>query len=244
MTLRVSGLRHSYGGRTVLSGLSLELNPGEVVGLLGPNGAGKSTAMGIIAGTIRPQAGSVSLGPIVLDTMPLWMRVRAGLGYLPQEPSLLRDCTVRDNLVLAAEGCGVGIEEVNVVIERRGLGPIAGAKAGTLSGGERRRLEIARCLLGGPAVLIMDEPFSGIDPVGVGELQRDIVELKGDGMAILITDHAVDATLGVCDRAIILDEGTVMADGCPESIASDPRVRERYLGVGFAIKKTLNISLF
>jgi len=118
------------------------------------------------------------------------------------------------------------------------LAHIADSRAGALSGGERRRLEIARCLLGQPTVLVMDEPFSGVDPVGVGDLQRSIMELKGAGMAILITDHAVEATLGVCDRAIILDEGTVMADGCPESIAADPRVRERYLGLGFAIRKT------
>lgn len=238
MTLVVTGLRHGYEGRTVLNGLSLEVHPGEVVGLLGPNGAGKSTAMGIIAGTIRPQAGRVTLGAVNLDPLPLWRRVRAGLGYLPQQPSLLRDCTVQQNLELAAEGCGVDAEEVNAVMESRGLAPMAHAKAGTLSGGERRRLEIARCLLGRPTVLIMDEPFSGIDPVGVGALQRSIVELKADGMAILVTDHAVEATLGVCDRAIILDEGTVMADGCPEVIAADPRVRDRYLGSGFVIKKT------
>lgn len=237
MTLRVSGLRHGYGGRTVLSGLSLELNPGEVVGLLGPNGAGKSTAMGIIAGTIRPQAGTVSLGTIVLDSMPLWRRVRAGLGYLPQEPSLFRDCTVRQNLELAAQGCGAGAEQVKSVIESRGLGAIADSKAGVLSGGERRRLEIARCLLVRPTVLVMDEPFSGVDPVGVGDLQHTIVELKKSGMAILITDHAVAATLGVCDRAIILDEGSVMADGCPESIVANPRVRERYLGGRFETQK-------
>jgi len=160
------------------------------------------------------------------------------MGYLPQEPSLLRDCTVRQNLELAAEGFGVGRENVEEMIEARGLVHLAAAKAGTLSGGERRRLEIARCLLGRPTVLVLDEPFSGVDPVGVSELQQSIVELKGAGMAILVTDHAVEATLGVCDRAIILDQGTVMAAGCPESIAADSRVRDRYLGSAFVIKKT------
>ncbi len=236
--LEAQDLVHSYDGRRVLSGLSLTVASGEVVGLLGPNGAGKSTAMAIIAGTLRPVSGIVCLHGKSIDSLPLWVRVRRGLGYLPQEPSVLRDLTVEENLLLAARSMDAPEHRVRLILEDRGLASLASVKAGLLSGGERRRLEVARTLVGDPLVLVMDEPFAGIDPVGVEMLQESIRQFAAGGMGVLITDHSVQATLGVCDRAVILDEGVVMADGCPDEIVADPMVRARYLGTGFPVQKT------
>ena len=233
--LLATGLSHSYGGRLVLHALNFEVNPGEVVGLLGPNGAGKSTAIELIAGIIPAQCGSVQLGESKLDGMRAWERVREGLAYLPQDASVLRNCTVRENLRIAAEVGGFTPEQVDQHIETAGLLPVAHQRAGLLSGGERRRLEITRCLMTNPQVFLMDEPFAGVDPVGIEGIQQTIVELAANGIAILLTDHAVHATLRVCDRAIILDQGSVMAMGCPEEIVANQVVRDRYLGSGFCL---------
>ena len=233
MRLSATGLSHSFDGRLVLHALNFEVNPGEIVGLLGPNGAGKSTAIGLIAGDIPLQRGSVQLGENKMDGLRAWERVRKGLAYLPQEASVLRACTVRENLLIAAEVSGLSVEQVDRQIEASGLQAVAHNRAGTLSGGERRRTEIARCLMTNPHVLLMDEPFAGVDPVGVEGLQRTIRSLAVQGMAVLLTDHAVHATLRVCDRAIILDQGSVMAMGCPEEIVANQMVRDRYLGSHF-----------
>jgi lipopolysaccharide export system ATP-binding protein len=235
--LEARGLTHAYKRVTVLSGLSLTVEPGQIVGLLGPNGAGKSTALGIIAGQIWSGVGSVQLGTHCLDGLPTHRRVKMGLGFLPQEPSVFRDCTVRENLQLAAEGLGASPSTVAEQLQVHGLAGIADQRASELSGGERRRLELARCLVGRPSVLILDEPFSGVDPVGVEALQQTLKVLALEGMGLLITDHAVQATLSICDMAIILNAGSVMAEGCPETVAADPAVCDRYLGQHFEFKK-------
>jgi len=228
--LSARGLTQRYHGREVLSGLDLELQPGEVLGLLGPNGAGKSTAFGIIAGLVRPLTGSVSMDGACMDALPLWRRVRAGLGYLAQEPTVIRGLSVGDNIRLVP-----GQVDLPSLLERTGLTDLVDSSAGTLSGGERRRLEIARCLATGPRYLLMDEPFSGVDPVGVEALQRTIRVLVEDGLGVLLTDHAVRAALGVCHRAIILDAGCVMARGAPSDVVENSHVRARYLGEEFTL---------
>jgi lipopolysaccharide export system ATP-binding protein len=230
VTLIAKGLRHSYGGREVLSGIDLELGPGEVLGLLGPNGAGKSTTFAILAGRLRPGAGTVELSGTCLDGMPLWQRVRAGLGYLAQEPSVVRSMTVADNIGLVG-----GAVDVAQVLLRAGLSARASAPAGSLSGGERRRLEIARSLATKPRFLLMDEPFSGVDPVAVSGLAKTIRGLVEGGLGVLLTDHAVRAALGVCDRVVLLDQGRVMASGTPAEVAADERARDRYLGPDFGV---------
>jgi lipopolysaccharide export system ATP-binding protein len=239
LILEAHGLSHSYADRCVLSGLSIAVASGEVVGLLGPNGAGKSTALGIIAGTLRPDSGSVKLHGKSIDAFPLWVRVRRGMGYLPQAPSVMRDLTVEENLLLAHRGSEPGPDRVRTVMEERGLASLADIKAGRLSGGERRRMELARALIGRPAVLVLDEPFAGVDPVGIEQLQSTIRELAASGIGVLLTDHSVHATLSVCNRAVILDAGTVMADGCPDDVVSNALVRKRYLGSGFVPEKTV-----
>lgn len=235
MILVADQLVHAFQGRTVLSGLSLEVGAGEVVGLLGPNGAGKSTALRIVAGLLRPTSGNVTLHGKSINSLPLWVRVRRGLGYLPQEASVLRDLSVEDNLLLAARTSVDPVASVRTIMDDRGLAAVASVRAGDLSGGERRRMEIARALASRPAVLVMDEPFSGIDPVGIESLQRSIRELADTGIGVLITDHSVRATLNVCDRAVILDAGSVMADGCPDTIVQSQVVRDRYLGNSFQV---------
>lgn len=236
--LEVRDLRRGYGGRLVVDGVSIDVSPGEVVGLLGPNGAGKSTCFRIIAGLVDAEAGTVRLDGTRLDGLPLWQRVRRGLGYLAQEPSVFRRLTVRDNLrvPLESDRCTPRAEiegRVDELIEQAGLQAVVGDRAGTLSGGERRRLEIARCLASRPRVVLLDEPFSGVDPVAVADLQARIAALAASGLGVLLTDHAVREALGTCDRAIILDGGTVMVEGSPRQVAAHPVARARYLGPAF-----------
>ncbi len=228
------GLTRSFGGRRVVDGVDLAVGPGEVVGLLGPNGAGKTTSFKMIAGLERADAGTVALDGGRLDGLPLWRRVRAGLGYLPQEPTIFRKLTVRDNLAVAP-GAGRDRAHLDALLERAGLSALGDQPAGRLSGGERRRLEIARCLAARPRVLMLDEPFAGVDPVAVAALQARIRGLAAEGLGLLVTDHAVRETLGICDRAVILDQGRVMAEGSPAQVAADPHVRARYLGEGFRL---------
>jgi lipopolysaccharide export system ATP-binding protein len=227
------GLRKALSGRQVVGGVDLEVLPGRVVGLLGPNGAGKTTCFKMITGILRPDAGTVELDGVDLGRLPLHRRVQRGLGYLPQEPSVFRSLTVRENVGAALEAKGRSAGEAGPHLEALGLAPLADASAGKLSGGERRRLEIARCLALEPSVLLLDEPFAGVDPVGVQDLQERIRALAARGLGILLTDHAVREALGICDEAIILDAGTAMARGTPEQVASDPAVRSRYLGDRF-----------
>ena len=232
--LEATGLRRRLGGRPVLDGLDLRVGAGEVVGLLGPNGAGKTTCFRLLTGLLAMEEGTVRLDGRVLDGLPLWRRVRAGLGYLPQEASLFRDLDARAHLELVGLS-GPGIE---AALERAGLAAVASTPAGRLSGGERRRLGIARCLATGPRVVLLDEPFAGVDPVGVEALQAQVRGLaQRDGLGVLVTDHAVRATLPICDRAIIIDAGAPLAAGPPASVAADPQVRARYLGDGFALPR-------
>ena len=231
--LQARGLRRSYRGRRVVDGVDLDVAPGEVVGLLGPNGAGKTTCFRMVAGLELPEAGTVALDGVDLGRLPLWRRVRAGLGYLAQEPTVFRHLSVRNNLEVALGARGAPLEQAGALLERAGLLALAEQAAGRLSGGERRRLEIARALAAAPRVLLLDEPFAGVDPVAVAALQRVIAQLARDGMGVLVTDHAVRETLGICDRALILDGGRVMASGAPQQVAADPHVRDRYLGPDF-----------
>ncbi|MCB9778330.1 MAG: LPS export ABC transporter ATP-binding protein [Alphaproteobacteria bacterium] len=233
--LVAEGLTWSAGGRRIVDDVGLAVHAGEVVGLLGPNGAGKTSTFRMVAGLLTPDAGSVRLGERDLGRLPLWKRVRAGLGYLPQAPTIFRRLSVRDNVRLALAD-GDGDDRADALLAQAGLNGLAAQQAGSLSGGERRRLEIARCLAARPRVLLLDEPFAGVDPVSVEGLQQRIRALATDeGLGILVTDHAVRETLGICARAVILDQGRVMATGTPAEVAADPRVRARYLGDTFRL---------
>lgn len=237
MSLSVAGLTKSFAGRRVLHGLSLTVAPGEVVGLLGPNGAGKTTAFRLVAGLANADSGSVRLQDSPLDGLPLWARVQRGLGYLPQDGSLLNSLTVLDNLMLPARARGVPSTEARqraeALLASDGLVALGEARAATLSGGERRRVELLRCLAATPSVLLLDEPFAGVDPVAVDSLQDRIRRLAAGGLGVLITDHAVHATLPLCDRALVLDGGSVIAEGTASAVASNAKVQARYLGPRF-----------
>lgn len=233
--LLARGLTRAYRGRRVLDGLDVFVAPGEVVGLLGPNGAGKTTCFRLLVGLERADHGTVHLDGRPLDGLALWQRVRAGLGYLPQEASAFRRLSVEDNLRVALEARRADPGEAARLLDQAGLSHLARARAGTLSGGERRRLELARCLAGAPRVLLLDEPFAGVDPVAVADLQRRIRALARAGIGVLLTDHAVREALGICDRAILLDGGRIMVAGRPEEVAADPLARARYLGHDFQL---------
>ena len=239
MSLAVTGLCKHYSGAPVLQDLCVTVEQSEVVGLLGPNGAGKTTAFRCVAGLISADAGSIRLARTPLDQLPLWARVQRGLGYLPQDGSLLDTLSVLDNLALPAEARGTtrrtARSEAEALLASDGLLPLRDASAATLSGGERRRIELLRCLAAKPAVLLLDEPFAGVDPVAVAGLQDRIRGLAADGLGVLITDHAVHATLPLCDRALVLDRGTVIAQGTAAEIASNDLVRARYLGPAFSL---------
>lgn len=230
--LEAEGLRVRLGGRWVLDGVGLSVSAGEVVGLLGPNGAGKTTCFRLLTGVLAMEEGTVRLDGRRLDGLPLWRRVRAGLGYLPQESSLFRDLDPRAHLELA----GLGAAAIPPALHAAGLTAVAAIPAGRLSGGERRRLGIARCLATRPRVVLLDEPFAGVDPVGVEALQAQVRALaRREGLGVLVTDHAVRATLPICDRAIILAAGVTLASGRPADVASHPQVRARYLGDRFTL---------
>lgn len=228
-----------YGPRTVVNGVSLELSPGEVVGLLGPNGAGKTTTFYMLVGLVWPDGGEVRLGNADVTHEPMYRRARLGLSYLPQEASVFRKLTVEENLFGVLELLGVSWEEAeeraNKLLEEFGLQKIRHQPAETLSGGERRRLEIARALVTQPRFLLLDEPFAGIDPITVLDLQRLIRHLKKEGYGILITDHNVRDTLKITDQASIIKDGKVLASGDPTALAADPLVRQVYLGEEFEL---------
>jgi len=238
--LVAKGLAKSFRGRRVVDGVSFEVHPGEVVGLLGPNGAGKTTSFHCVVGLLVPDEGEVLLGDKDLSGLPLHRRARMGLGYLPQEDSIFRKLSVRDNLLLVLEGHGVkgqkARDKADEVLTEFELLRVADSLGETLSGGERRRAEIARSLVSEPRFLLFDEPFAGIDPIAVHELQRLIAGLKERGLGILITDHAVRETLGICDRAVLLVEGRLLETGTPAEIAASDRARAVYLGERFKLE--------
>lgn len=235
--LKALGLRKSYRRREVVRGVSIEMHGGEVVGLLGPNGAGKTTTFSMIAGFVTPSDGKLKINGQDITRLPPHKRARAGLVYLPQESSVFRKLTVEDNIRAIAQTLPISRSQqdelVKVRLEELGLTSLAEQKAHTLSGGERRRLEITRALVLDPDFLLLDEPFSGVDPKSVSEVNKIINNLKSRGMGILITDHNVRETLRIVDRAYLLYEGEVLAHGDAEFLISDPETRQKYLGEDF-----------
>jgi lipopolysaccharide export system ATP-binding protein len=235
--LKAVSVAKSYGGRRVVNGISLEVKGGEVVGLLGPNGAGKTTTFHMMVGLVQPDDGRVVMNEDDLTSAPIHQRARAGISYLPQESSVFRRLTVEENLQAILQTLDLESteqqERANALMNMLGVTHLASHKAITLSGGERRRVEIARALVLSPFFLLLDEPFTGIDPIAVAEIQKIVRRLTGSGIGILITDHNVRETLGICDRAYIVNEGTVLEEGTPESIAASAKARKFYLGEGF-----------
>jgi lipopolysaccharide export system ATP-binding protein len=236
-SFNVKGLVKSYKGRKVVDGVNLSVNSGEVVGLLGANGAGKTTTFYMIVGLVVPDEGSVYLGGDDLRGVAMHERARRGIGYLPQEHSVFRKLTVEENLKAILEYLDISKGEADKrckeLMDELGISHIAKTKGYALSGGERRRVEIARALVNSPAFLLLDEPFSGIDPIAVEDIQGIVTELKNKGIGVLITDHNVGATLGICDRAYIIDKGNILKDGTPASLLESKRVRDVYLGEKF-----------
>ncbi len=237
--LRAEQLVKTYGGRRVVDGVSFEVRPGEVVGLLGPNGAGKTTSFNMTVGLVVPDGGRVWLGEHDLTRLPMHRRARRGLGYLPQEASIFRKLSVRQNLTGVLEAVGVPRRERNAradeLIAEYRLEKVADSLGETLSGGERRRAEVARSLLRDPQYILFDEPFAGVDPIAVGELQRLIGGLRDRGIGVLLTDHNVREALGICSRAYILVSGSILEAGTPAQIAGSARARELYLGDRFRL---------
>ena len=235
--IQTRGLIRKYGKRQVVNGVDLQISGGEIVGLLGPNGAGKTTTFYMIVGLIAPTSGEVLLDGEDLSGFPMYRRARRGIGYLPQEPSVFRKMTVEQNIRAVAETLPMSKVERNDCVEEHleelGLTPLAKQKAYTLSSGERRRLEISRALVTTPKFLLMDEPFSGIDPISVSEVQKIVVSLKERGIGVPITDHNVRETLQIVDRAYLMHQGDVLAEGSSDYLVNDPKSREFYLGENF-----------
>ncbi len=238
--LQTFGLCKSYRGRKVVNEVGLEVRRGEVVGLLGPNGAGKTTTFHLIVGLIPPEKGEVKLGGEEIGSLPMYQRARMGISYLPQEPSVFRKLTVLENLRCIAETLNVSHGEQEEIalrlLKEFGIAHLSGQGAYALSGGERRRLEIARALVLTPQFILLDEPFAGIDPLAVLDLQRIIEGLKGRGIGILITDHNVRDTLNITDRAYIINDGKILREGTPGQLAGDEEVKRIYLGENFILR--------
>jgi lipopolysaccharide export system ATP-binding protein len=239
VALQTLGIRKSYKKRTVVGGIDISVRQGEVVGLLGPNGAGKTTTFYIIVGLTRPDSGSVRLGEHDITDLPMYLRARNGISYLPQEASVFRKLSVEANLMAILETLPLSRRErrdrLEELIEELGVTHVRKSVANTLSGGERRRVEIARSLVISPKFILLDEPLSGIDPITVIEIQKIIRHLKDKGIGILITDHNVRETLKVTDRAYIINDGTIFRSGTPEELGSDPEVKRVYLGEHFSL---------
>jgi lipopolysaccharide export system ATP-binding protein len=238
--LSARGLRKRYKSREVVHDFGLDLGTGEVVGLLGPNGAGKTTCFYMIVGLVPTDAGQIALDGEDITALPMHERARRGIGYLPQEASVFRKLSVSDNLTavleLRSDLDGAGRKrELASLLEELQVGHVAGQMGASLSGGERRRVEIARALAANPRMILLDEPFAGVDPISVGEIQKIVRHLKQRGIGVLITDHNVRETLGICDRAYILNAGTVLAQGSPEAVLANPDVRRVYLGESFRL---------
>ena len=238
--LSAKGLVKRYGDTTVVRGIDLSVGPGEVVGLLGPNGAGKTTTFNMLAGGVRPTEGRVHLGDAEITELAMYRRARLGITYLPQEPSVFRRLSVADNVNAILETVesdrSVRRERLRELLAELGLTEKANRRGDSLSGGERRRVEITRALVLDPKFMLLDEPFSGIDPIAVGDIQKVIDQLKARGIGVIITDHNVRETLRICDRAYIIKDGVIVKQGEPESIAIDPQVRRIYLGEHFQLR--------
>ncbi|TSA48025.1 MAG: LPS export ABC transporter ATP-binding protein [Deltaproteobacteria bacterium] len=235
--LTATGLIKIYNRRRVVDRIDLEINPGEVVGLLGPNGAGKTTTFYMIVGLIKPDGGTIFLDGEDLSRSPMYKRARKGLNYLPQEPSIFRKLTVRENIMAILETLPMVPEEreerLHRLLAELDLTPIADNKAYSLSGGERRRVEITRALVTSPKYILLDEPFAGIDPLAVADIGKIIARLRTKGIGVIISDHNVRETLSVCDRAYIVNEGKVLVEGSPELIAASEIARKIYFGDDF-----------
>ena len=241
LVLRAEGLTKRYRKRTVVDDVALDVTQGEVVGLLGPNGAGKTTTFYMIVGMVRPDAGRIFLGGEDITRLPMYRRARRGIGYLAQEASVFRSLTVEENLHAVLEFVPISREErharVEALIGEFGLDKVRRSKGYVLSGGERRRTEIARCLATQPKFVLLDEPFAGIDPIAVEDIQHVVAGLQTRGIGVLITDHNVHETLAITDRAYLLYEGQIFQHGTAEALAEDPEVRRRYLGEQFTLER-------
>src|SRR5271155_5763013 len=237
LALRGEGLTKVYGGRAVVNRVDVNVQPGEIVGLLGPNGAGKTTTFYMLVGLLKPDAGRILLRGEDITTLPLYRRARRGISYLPQEPSVFRKLTVEENLLAVLETLPLTEEErharLQSLLDELGIAKLAKAKAGVLSGGERRRVEITRALVLDPLYLCLDEPFAGIDPITVIEIQRIITYLKDRGIGVLMSDHNVQETLSIIDRAYVIHSGKILFEGTPREIVENDKVREVFLGERF-----------
>jgi lipopolysaccharide export system ATP-binding protein len=238
-TLRTEDLTKSFGGRTVVRGVSLDIQSGEVVGLLGPNGAGKTTTFSMVVGLTAPDSGRVLLDGSDVTEDPMYIRARKGIGYLPQEASIFRGLTVEQNIMAILETVDTNGADrrtrLRDLLSELGLTPLAKSPAYTLSGGERRRVEITRALVISPMFMLLDEPFAGIDPIAVTDIQQIIFHLKSRGIGVLITDHNVRETLRITDRAYIVHDGVIFRSGTPDSLAADEEVKRIYLGADFRL---------
>jgi lipopolysaccharide export system ATP-binding protein len=238
-TLRTDRLTKAFNGRTVVREASLEVSSGEIVGLLGPNGAGKTTTFGMVVGLVGPDAGLVLLDDQEITNDPMYVRARKGIGYLPQEPSVFRGLTVEDNVMAILETLPIDAAtrrtRLTELLSELGLTSLARSRAYTLSGGERRRVEITRALVNRPKFILLDEPFAGIDPIAVADIQKIVVHLKDRGIGVLVTDHNVRETLKITDRAYIVHDGVLFRSGTPDQLAADEDVKRIYLGADFRL---------
>ena len=238
-TLRTEGLTKSYNGRTVVRDVDLNVASGEIVGLLGPNGAGKTTTFGMVVGLIGADRGRVLLDDQDVTADAMYVRARKGIGYLPQEPSIFRGLSVEKNLLSILETLPIDAEERRArlaeLLSELNLTPLARSKAYTLSGGERRRVEITRALVNRPKFMLLDEPFAGIDPIAVADIQKIIAHLRSRGIGVLVTDHNVRETLKITDRAYIVHDGVIFRSGTPDTLAADEEVKRIYLGADFRL---------
>ncbi len=245
--LESRSLVKAYRRRRVVDGVTFHVSAGEIVGLLGPNGAGKTTSFRMTVGLVKPDAGEVWMRGKECSRLPMFKRARLGMGYLPQEPSIFRRMTVRQNVIAVLEAMPLSRRERHAraaeILDELDLGHLASNVAETLSGGERRRLEICRALASDPSILLLDEPFAGVDPIAVEEIQTLILELRERGIGILITDHNVRETLQSTDRAYIIHQGQILREGTAADLIADPRVREVYLGKSFDVPETRGVSV-
>ena len=237
--LECKQLLKSYRGRTVVNRVAVNISRGEIVGLLGPNGAGKTTSFYMLVGVIKPDAGNIYFRGEEITSLPMYQRARLGMGYLSQEPSIFRKLTVEENILAVLETLDLSSEEregrLRRLLNELDITHLAKNKAFTLSGGERRRLELTRALATNPSLILLDEPFSGVDPIAVFEVQKILLKLKGQGLSILLTDHSVRETLSITDRAYIMNEGRIEVSGTSQFLATDRRARQIYLGERFTL---------